>query len=69
LADWKRSDPIECGDDIQAEANACAQRLEAQYSDDDLLRIIRAHGVDDTLATPTVVSPEEANVPLPEGEV
>lgn len=69
LADWKRSDPVECGDDIQAEANACAERLEAQYSDDDLLRIIRAHGVDDTLATPTAISPEEASVPLPEGEV
>ena len=69
LADWKRSDPTECGDDIQAEANACAERLEAQYSDDDLLRIIRAHGVDATLATPTAISPEEASVPLPEGEV
>ena len=69
LADWKRSDPTECGDDIQAEANACAERLEAQYSDDDLLRIIRAHGVDTNLATPTAISPEEASVPLPEGEV
>lgn len=69
LADWKRSDPIECGDEIQAEANACAERLEAQYSDDDLLRIIRAHGVDMNLAVPTAVSPDEANVPLPEGEV
>jgi hypothetical protein len=34
-----------------------------------LLRIIRAHGVDATLATPTAISPEEASVPLPEGEV
>ena len=50
LADWKRSEPRACGDDIQAEANAEAQAIEARYSDDDLLRLIRAHGVDDTLA-------------------
>jgi len=50
LADWKRSDPRACGDDLQAEANAEAARIEAQYSDEDLLRIIRAHGVDENLA-------------------
>jgi hypothetical protein len=44
LADWKRSEPRACGDDIQDEANAEAQRIEAQYSDEDLLRLIRAHG-------------------------
>ena len=37
LADWKRSDPKDCGDDIQAEANAEAARIEALYSDEDLL--------------------------------
>jgi hypothetical protein len=68
LADWKRSEPLECGDDVQEQANAEAARIEARYSDEDLLRIIRAHGVDDTLPTPTVISAEEATVPLPEGE-
>ena len=67
LADWKRSDPVDCGDDTQAEANACAARLEAQYSDDDLQRIIRAHGVDATLPTPTVLSADEVSVPEAEG--
>jgi hypothetical protein len=57
LADWKRSEPRACGEDIQAEANAEAARIEARYSDDDLLRLIRAHGVDDTLAA---VAPTEA---------
>ena len=47
LADWKRSEPRRCGDDIQAEANADAARIEAQYSDDDLLRLIRAHGLEE----------------------
>ena len=54
LADWKRSDPRACGDDLQAEANAEAARLEALYSDEDLLRIIRAHGIDENLAAPSV---------------
>ena len=52
LADWKRSDPLACGDDLQAEANAEAARIEAAYSDDDLLRIIRAHGLDENVVAP-----------------
>ena len=36
LADWKRSEPRRCGDDIRAEAEAEAQRIEARYSDVDL---------------------------------
>ena len=51
LADWKRSEPIRCGDDLQAEANAEAQRIEARYSDEDLLRLIRAHGFEPTAAS------------------
>ena len=46
LADWKRSEPRACGDDIQAEADAEAARIEAAYSDDDLLRLIRSHGLE-----------------------
>ncbi len=47
LADWKRSEPRRCGDDLQAEAAAEAARIEARYSDADLLRLIRAHGLDE----------------------
>jgi hypothetical protein len=32
------------------EADAEAAKIEARYSDEDLLRLIRAHGVDETLA-------------------
>jgi hypothetical protein len=63
LADWKRSEPRRCGDDLQAEAQAEADRIEARYSDADLLRIIRAHGVDETLATSPAVDPAVAATP------
>ena len=45
LADWARSTPRPCGDDLQAEAAAEAARLEAQFNDEDLERLIRAKGV------------------------
>lgn len=31
LADWRRSEPIPCGDDLEAEAEAAARRFEAEY--------------------------------------
>ena len=46
LADWKRSEPQPCGDELQAEAAAEAARIEARYSDDDLERLIRAKGLE-----------------------
>src|SRR5476651_1286185 len=47
LADWQRSAPRACGDDLQAVAAAEAALLEARYSDEDLERLIRAKGIDD----------------------
>ena len=46
LADWRRSGPRPCGDDLQAEAAAEAARLEARYSDADLERLIRSKGLE-----------------------
>jgi hypothetical protein len=46
LADWKRSDPRPCEDDIHAEVAAEAARLEARYTDEDLERLVRAKGLD-----------------------
>jgi len=46
LADWQRSAPRTCGDDLKAEAAAEAARLEARYTDEELERLIRAKGVD-----------------------
>lgn len=45
LADWKRSEPRACGDDLQAEAEAEAARIEQCFSDDDLDRLIRNKGL------------------------
>jgi hypothetical protein len=46
LADWKRSDPVPCGEDLQAEAASEAAKLEAKYTDEDLERLIRAKGLE-----------------------
>lgn len=46
LADWKRSEPRAVSGDLKAEAQAEADRIEARYSDEDLERLIRAHGLD-----------------------
>ena len=48
LADWKRSDPQPCGDDLQAEAAAAAARLEAAFTDEALEILIRAKGLRQT---------------------
>ena len=43
LNDWRR-ELILCSDDLDTEAQARADRLEEQYTNDDLLALIRAHG-------------------------
>ena len=52
LADWKRSEPQPCGDDIQAVVAAKAAEIEARYTDEDLERLIKAKG----LGSPNVVA-------------
>lgn len=54
LAEWRRTDPEPCDDDIQQAAAAEASRLEAQYSDAELERLIRAKGVAGEPAAPAV---------------
>ena len=44
LSDWCR-EMTTCGDNLDAEAHAGANRLEELYTDDDLLALIRAHGI------------------------
>jgi hypothetical protein len=45
LADWKRSAPQPCGDDIQAVVATTAAEIEARYTDEDLERLIKAKGL------------------------
>ena len=45
LAEWRRADPMECGNDLEAEAVAAAARLEAEYPDDRLDRLVAAGGL------------------------
>jgi hypothetical protein len=57
LADWARSAPRPCGEDLQAEAAAEAARIEARFTDDDLEKLIRAKGVDAARAAPDSGAP------------
>jgi hypothetical protein len=45
LAEWKRSNPTPCSDDIEREAADEAARIEARYSDEDLERLVRDKGL------------------------
>jgi hypothetical protein len=49
LAEWRRTAPTPCSDDIEQEAAAEASRIEARYSDEDLERLVRAKGLDESL--------------------
>jgi hypothetical protein len=46
---------VPCGEDLQAEAAAAAQAIEARFSDEDLDKLIRAKG----LATPPAATVSE----------
>src|SRR5215813_6778411 len=46
LAEWRRAAPTDCGADLEAEAAAAAARLEAEYPDDRLTRLVAAGGLE-----------------------
>jgi hypothetical protein len=60
LADWKRSDPRPCGDDIQKVVADIAAEIEARYTDEELERLIRAKGL---AGGPSAPSPQSAVAP------
>lgn len=47
LAQWRRGQPVTCGDDLDAEATAAAERLEAEYPEERLNHLVAAGGVED----------------------
>ena len=46
LAEWRRAAPVDCGDDLEAEATAAAERLETDYTEDRLRALVDAGGVE-----------------------
>ena len=44
LADWRRGDATECGDDMEAEAQAMADKLEAEFDVETLRALIHNGG-------------------------
>ena len=44
LAEWRRGQPEACGDDIEAEADAAVDALEAAYPPERLRELVRAGG-------------------------
>ena len=44
LAEWRRAAPVECGDDLEAEAATVAERLEAEFDDARLKQLVDKGG-------------------------
>lgn len=60
LADWKRSPPRPCSDDIQAELAAEAAKIEARYTDEYLERLVKSKGLDPDAAPGGAAATEPA---------
>jgi hypothetical protein len=45
LAEWRRADPVACGDDLEAEAASAAARLEAEFDDARLQQLVEKGGL------------------------
>lgn len=44
LNEWRRAEPVTCGEDLEAEAASCAAGLEADYDNTRLARLVSAGG-------------------------
>jgi hypothetical protein len=44
LAEWRRSDPVDVGDDLEAEAEKAVQDIETTYNKERLLALVNAGG-------------------------
>lgn len=47
LEQWRKSDPIPCGEDLEAEAERAAQELEAVYTKERVKALVNAGGLED----------------------
>ena len=48
LGEWRRADPLPCGDDLEAEAAQAAARLETEFNETRLSALVAAGGLDET---------------------
>ena len=44
LAEWRKGDPVEVGDDMESEADAALARIETEYDDARLKSLVKAEG-------------------------
>ena len=44
LAEWRRGEPVACGDDLDTAATAMAARLEAEFDDDRQAALVASGG-------------------------
>lgn len=47
LEQWRKSDPIPCGEDLEAEADQAATELEAAYTKERVKNLVHAGGFED----------------------
>lgn len=47
LGEWRRAKPTNCGDDLEAEADTAAAQLEAEFTDERLVTLVTAGGLDE----------------------
>ena len=46
LGEWRRAEPVPCGEDLEAEAAAAAERLEADWTEERLAKAIANGGLE-----------------------
>ena len=46
LAEWRRSEPVSCGDDLYVEANKLAAHIEAKYPAERVRKLVESGGFD-----------------------
>jgi hypothetical protein len=46
LAEWRRAEPVDCGDDLESEASLAAQKLETEYDKERLDRLVDNGGLE-----------------------
>ena len=44
LADWRKGDPVECSDELEAEVRRVAERLEAEFDRKLLAKLVNSGG-------------------------